>query len=100
MKSRIPRRAAASQFQAAIPLYWHRLITAVHHVRWDLSKIYLLGQLPPRTSSDKCFKFSVDSMAVTKKTAHEAMMAKFPRADLTPRKDFLNKSIGKVLSQS
>ncbi|KAF8432942.1 glycosyltransferase family 2 protein [Boletus edulis BED1] len=41
-----------------------------------------------------------DLMAVTKKTAREAMMVKFPRADLTSRKDFLNESIDKILSQS
>ncbi|KAG1729987.1 chitin synthase-domain-containing protein [Suillus lakei] len=31
-----------------------------------------------------------DLMTVTKKTAREAIMAKFPKADLTSRKDFLN----------
>ncbi|KAG6373915.1 glycosyltransferase family 2 protein [Boletus reticuloceps] len=41
-----------------------------------------------------------DLMAVTKKTAREAMMVKFPKADLTSRKDFLNESIDKILSQS
>ncbi|KIJ69713.1 glycosyltransferase family 2 protein [Hydnomerulius pinastri MD-312] len=41
-----------------------------------------------------------DLMTVTKKTAREAIMAKFPKADLTSRKDFLNESIDKILSQS
>jgi len=41
-----------------------------------------------------------DLMTVTKKTAREAIMARFPNADLTPRKDFLNQSIDTILSQS
>ncbi|EGN94962.1 glycosyltransferase family 2 protein [Serpula lacrymans var. lacrymans S7.3] len=41
-----------------------------------------------------------DLMTVTKKTAREAIMARFPKADLTLRKDFLNQSIDKILSQS
>ncbi|KAG2156319.1 chitin synthase-domain-containing protein [Suillus clintonianus] len=41
-----------------------------------------------------------DLMTVTKKTAREAIMAKFPKADLTSRKDFSNESINKILSQS
>ncbi|KDQ15535.1 glycosyltransferase family 2 protein [Botryobasidium botryosum FD-172 SS1] len=39
-----------------------------------------------------------DLMTVTKKTAREAVMAQFPAADLTPRKDFLNRSIDTILS--
>ena len=34
------------------------------------------------------------------RTAREAIMAKFPKADLSSRKDFMNKSIDKILSQS
>ncbi|KAH0828064.1 glycosyltransferase family 2 protein [Lanmaoa asiatica] len=41
-----------------------------------------------------------DLMTVTKKTAREAMAARYPRADLTPRKDFLNQSIDNILSHS
>ncbi|EIW76465.1 glycosyltransferase family 2 protein [Coniophora puteana RWD-64-598 SS2] len=41
-----------------------------------------------------------DLMTVTKKTAREAIAAKFPKADLAARKDFLNESIDKILSQS
>ncbi|KAL0950335.1 hypothetical protein HGRIS_010306 [Hohenbuehelia grisea] len=41
-----------------------------------------------------------DLMTVTKKTAREAIMAKFPKADLTARKDFLNKSIDSILSET
>ncbi|KAI5825421.1 chitin synthase [Schizophyllum commune Tattone D] len=41
-----------------------------------------------------------DLMTVTKKTAREAIMARFPRADLSSRKDFLNQSIDKILSES
>ncbi|KAI0043471.1 glycosyltransferase family 2 protein [Auriscalpium vulgare] len=41
-----------------------------------------------------------DLMTVTKKTAREAIMARFPAADLTPRKAFLNESIDKILSES
>ncbi|KAG6335389.1 hypothetical protein ID866_3703 [Astraeus odoratus] len=40
-----------------------------------------------------------DLMTVTKKSAREAMAARFPRADLTSRKDFLNQSIDHILSQ-
>ncbi|KAH9965963.1 glycosyltransferase family 2 protein [Russula dissimulans] len=41
-----------------------------------------------------------DLMTVTKKTAREAIIARFPRADLTPKKAFLNESIDKILSES
>ncbi|KAF8887281.1 chitin synthase-domain-containing protein [Gymnopilus junonius] len=41
-----------------------------------------------------------DLMTVTKKTAREAIAARFPKADLSPRKDFLNQSIDKILSES
>ncbi|KAI0317932.1 chitin synthase-domain-containing protein [Amylostereum chailletii] len=41
-----------------------------------------------------------DLMTVTKKTAREAIMARFPKADLTPRKAFLNESIDTILSES
>ncbi|KAK2463731.1 hypothetical protein APHAL10511_004224 [Amanita phalloides] len=41
-----------------------------------------------------------DLMTVTKKTAREAIMARFPKADLSPRKDFLNQAIDKILSES
>ncbi|KAJ3996161.1 chitin synthase [Lentinula boryana] len=40
-----------------------------------------------------------DLMTVTKKTAREAMNARFPKADLTLRKDFLNKSIDTILAE-
>ncbi|PPQ74695.1 hypothetical protein CVT26_007605 [Gymnopilus dilepis] len=41
-----------------------------------------------------------DLMTVTKKTAREAMASRFPKADLSSRKDFLNQSIDKILSES
>jgi len=41
-----------------------------------------------------------DLMTVTKKTAREAVMARFPKADLTSRKDFLNQTIDSILSES
>ncbi|KAJ7230442.1 chitin synthase [Mycena pura] len=41
-----------------------------------------------------------DLMTVTKKTAREAIMAKFPNADLTTRKEFLNTSIDTILSEA
>ncbi|KAF8509357.1 chitin synthase [Hysterangium stoloniferum] len=41
-----------------------------------------------------------DLMTVTKKTAREAVMARFPKADLTSRKDFLNQSIDRILSEA
>jgi chitin synthase len=41
-----------------------------------------------------------DLMTVTKKTAREAVTARFPKADLTGRKDFLNQSIDQILSES
>ncbi|KAF8634627.1 hypothetical protein AX15_000804 [Amanita polypyramis BW_CC] len=41
-----------------------------------------------------------DLMTVTKKTAREAIIARFPRADLSSRKDFLNQAIDKILSES
>ncbi|KAG1787018.1 glycosyltransferase family 2 protein [Suillus plorans] len=44
------------------------------------------------------FLSTQDLMAVTKKTAREAMAARFPRADLTYRKDFLNQCIDDILS--
>ncbi|EIW83186.1 glycosyltransferase family 2 protein [Coniophora puteana RWD-64-598 SS2] len=39
-----------------------------------------------------------DLMTVTKKTAREAIAARFPRADLTSRRDFLNQAIDSILS--
>ncbi|KAI0268292.1 glycosyltransferase family 2 protein [Gloeopeniophorella convolvens] len=41
-----------------------------------------------------------DLMTVTKKTAREAIMARFPKADLSSKKAFLNESIDKILSES
>ncbi|EGO00358.1 glycosyltransferase family 2 protein [Serpula lacrymans var. lacrymans S7.3] len=41
-----------------------------------------------------------DLMTVTKKTAREAMTARFPKADLVSRRDFLNQSIDNILSHS
>ncbi|CAG7853145.1 Chitin synthase 6; AltName: Full=Chitin-UDP acetyl-glucosaminyl transferase 6; AltName: Full=Class-V chitin synthase 6 [Serendipita indica DSM 11827] len=41
-----------------------------------------------------------DLMTVTKKTAREAVMARFPKADLSSKKDFLNQSIEKILSDA
>jgi len=41
-----------------------------------------------------------DLMTVTKKTAREAIATRFPKADLSSRKDFLNQSIDKILSES
>ena len=39
-------------------------------------------------------------LLIARRTAREAIMARFPKADLTSRKDFLNESIDKILSQS
>ncbi|THH29875.1 hypothetical protein EUX98_g4302 [Antrodiella citrinella] len=41
-----------------------------------------------------------DLMTVTKKTAREAIQTRFPKADLSTRKHFLNESIDNILSQS
>ncbi|KAG8759694.1 hypothetical protein FRC14_005272 [Serendipita sp. 396] len=41
-----------------------------------------------------------DLMTVTKKTAREAVMARFPKADLSSKKDFLNQSIERILSET
>ncbi|KAH8827732.1 chitin synthase [Flagelloscypha sp. PMI_526] len=41
-----------------------------------------------------------DLMTVTKKTTRAAIAAKFPKADLSSRKDFLNQSIDSILSES
>ncbi|KIM26865.1 glycosyltransferase family 2 protein [Serendipita vermifera MAFF 305830] len=41
-----------------------------------------------------------DLMTVTKKTAREAVMARFPAADLSSKKDFLNQSIERILSET
>jgi chitin synthase len=59
----------------------------------------------PNPSDDELFSAlrsylsTQDLMSVTKKTAREAMTAKFPKADLTSRKDFLNKSIDTILAE-
>ena len=37
---------------------------------------------------------------VNSRTAREAIMARFPRADLTSKRAFLNESIDKILSES
>jgi len=60
----------------------------------------------PNPSDDELFSAlrnylsTQDLMTVTKKTAREAIMARFPNADLTQRKDFLNQSIDTILSES
>ncbi|KAJ7860378.1 glycosyltransferase family 2 protein [Mycena olivaceomarginata] len=60
----------------------------------------------PNPSDDELFSAlrnylsTQDLMTVTKKTAREAIMARFPNADLTQRKDFLNRSIDTILSES
>jgi len=41
-----------------------------------------------------------DLMTVTKKTTREAIATRFPKADLASRKEFLNQSIDKILSES
>ncbi|KAM6496484.1 glycosyltransferase family 2 protein [Amanita muscaria] len=41
-----------------------------------------------------------DLMTVTKKTAREAIASRFPKANLSSRKDFLNDSIDRILSES
>ncbi|KJA13422.1 hypothetical protein HYPSUDRAFT_151612 [Hypholoma sublateritium FD-334 SS-4] len=62
--------------------------------------------LNPKPSDDNFFNalrdyLSVqDLMTVTKKTAREAIIAKFPKAELASLKDFLNQSIDKILSES
>ncbi|KAG9108473.1 hypothetical protein FRC07_007552 [Ceratobasidium sp. 392] len=43
---------------------------------------------------------SQDLFTVTKKSAREAVMQRFPKADLTGRKDFLNKSIDTILTEN
>ncbi|KAJ7066810.1 glycosyltransferase family 2 protein [Mycena belliarum] len=60
----------------------------------------------PNPSDDELFAAlrnylsTQDLMTVTKKTAREAIMARFPNADLTPRKEFLNRSIDTILSEA
>ncbi|KAG1871344.1 glycosyltransferase family 2 protein [Suillus subalutaceus] len=60
--------------------------------------------LDPNPSDDELynalrnFLSTQDLMSVTKKSAREAMAARFPRADLTPRRDFLNQCIDNILS--
>ncbi|KAF7345448.1 Glycosyltransferase family 2 protein [Mycena venus] len=60
----------------------------------------------PNPSDDELFSAlrnylsTQDLMTVTKKTAREAIMARFPNADLTSRKEFLNHSIDTILSES
>ncbi|KAF7309423.1 Glycosyltransferase family 2 protein [Mycena indigotica] len=60
----------------------------------------------PNPSDDELFNAlrhylsTQDLMTVTKKTAREAITAKFPNADLTSRKEFLNNSIDTILSES
>ena len=39
-------------------------------------------------------------LIVAPRTTREAIMAKFPKADLSSRKDFLNQAIDKILSES
>ncbi|KAJ7623767.1 chitin synthase [Roridomyces roridus] len=60
----------------------------------------------PNPSDDELFNAlrnylsTQDLMTVTKKTAREAIMARFPNADLTSRKEFLNRSIDTILSEA
>jgi chitin synthase len=43
-------------------------------------------------------KFGLQEM--NSRTSREAIMARFPKADLTSKKAFLNESIDKILSES
>ncbi|KAL0581503.1 hypothetical protein V5O48_000561 [Marasmius crinis-equi] len=60
----------------------------------------------PNPSDDELFTAlrqylsTQDLMTVTKKTAREAIAARFPQADLASRKDFLNKSIDTILAET
>jgi len=60
----------------------------------------------PNPSDDELFNAlrnylsTQDLMSVTKKTAREAMIVRFPKANLLARKDFLNQSIDAILSES
>ncbi|KZT06449.1 glycosyltransferase family 2 protein [Laetiporus sulphureus 93-53] len=62
--------------------------------------------LNPNPNDDELFNAlrtylsTQDLMTVTKKTAREAIQARFPKADLSNRKQFLNDSIDKILSES
>lgn len=42
----------------------------------------------------------IDAITCLFRTAREAMAARFPKADLSSRKDFLNQSIDRILSES
>ncbi|KAI0650874.1 chitin synthase [Trametes meyenii] len=64
----------------------------------------------PSTSTDptdeelitalRAYLSTQDLMTVTKKTVREAMQQRFPKADLSGRKQFLNDAIDNILSQS
>ncbi|KAI0284198.1 hypothetical protein BGY98DRAFT_582172 [Russula aff. rugulosa BPL654] len=62
--------------------------------------------LNPDPSDEELFQASrnylstQDLMAITMKTAREAIMARFPKADLTSKKAYLNRSIDKILLES
>lgn len=47
-----------------------------------------------------CGMLSDGILSFLNRTTREAMAARFPRADLSSRKDFLNQSIDKILSES
>ncbi|QRW16570.1 chitin synthase [Rhizoctonia solani] len=48
----------------------------------------------------KHYLASQDLFSVTKKSAREAVAQRFPKADLSDRKDFLNKSIDTILTEN
>ncbi|RPD67384.1 chitin synthase [Lentinus tigrinus ALCF2SS1-7] len=51
-------------------------------------------------SALRAYLSTQDLMTVTKKTARDAMQARFPKADLSGKKQFLNEAIDNILSQS
>ncbi|KAG6375563.1 glycosyltransferase family 2 protein [Boletus reticuloceps] len=89
----------------------NRSMSPAHNVRpnstFSLATTVFAGPSNnPNPSDDELYESlrkylsTQDLMTVTKKTARDAMAARYPRADLTPRKDFLNQSIDNILSHS
>jgi len=89
----------------------NRSLSPAHNVRptstFSLATTVFAGPSNnPNPSDDELYESlrkylsTQDLMTVTKKTARDAMAARYPRADLTPRKDFLNQSIDNILSHS
>ncbi|EJD36764.1 hypothetical protein AURDEDRAFT_117013 [Auricularia subglabra TFB-10046 SS5] len=101
----MPPAAAMNPFGAR-PLSTFSLATTVNPFAASAGGGAVAPSMNPNPTDDelvaalRSYLATQDLMSVTKKTTREALAARFPKADLTSRKDFINESIDRILSES